>query len=70
MTDAHPRLFGALKGTFKVAEGTDLTESTGEVWSAEAGSDEDACKVNVQRRNHTGADHDNSKPCASPEPRV
>jgi antitoxin (DNA-binding transcriptional repressor) of toxin-antitoxin stability system len=31
----HFELWGAMKGTFTIAPGVDLTESTGEVWDAE-----------------------------------
>lgn len=30
-----PDLWGAMRGTVTVAPGTDLTESTGEIWDAE-----------------------------------
>jgi len=30
------RLWGALRGTVKVASGTDLTEGTGEIWKSES----------------------------------
>jgi maleamate amidohydrolase len=35
MSETEPRLFGALAGTVRPAEGTDLTQPTGEVWSAD-----------------------------------
>ena len=31
----QPELWGAMRGTVKVAPGTDLTKGTGEVWVAE-----------------------------------
>ena len=31
----QPELWGAMRGTVKVAPGTDLTKGTGEVWEAE-----------------------------------
>jgi prevent-host-death family protein len=31
-----PELWGAMRGTVKVAPGTDLTKGTGEVWEADA----------------------------------
>ena len=35
--EKHPTaLWGALKGTVTVAPGTDLTESAGEIWEADA----------------------------------
>jgi antitoxin (DNA-binding transcriptional repressor) of toxin-antitoxin stability system len=30
-----PELWGAMRGTVKVAPGTDLTKGTGEVWEAD-----------------------------------
>jgi hypothetical protein len=37
-------LFGAMRGTFAVANGVDLTEPTGEVWDAENESESDPLK--------------------------
>ena len=34
-THEHSDLWGAMRGTVKVAPGVDLTESTGEIWDAE-----------------------------------
>ena len=31
-----PELWGAMRGTVKIAPGTDLTQPTGEIWEAES----------------------------------
>jgi hypothetical protein len=35
MEGGAPKLSGALRGTVKIAPGTDLTQRTGEVWEAD-----------------------------------
>jgi prevent-host-death family protein len=32
----HPELWGAMRGTVRLARGTDLTKGTGESWEADA----------------------------------